>query len=227
MNKGLLFGSLATLTLITLGAFINSRIPRQPSGLQWESTHLTFDLPAGVSTYETTFNFKNISNHTVTIQSVRPDCNCLIPKVSKTAIAPRESGKIDVIFDPGDRAGTLERTIEVQTKEFPKEPIKLNLTYHVPELVHVTHRLILWKLNDKPAPQEIDLQMPTEKVRVTGVRTSNQFVKCVVIPVTEGREYKIRVTPNNLSVPHQSVLMIDTDYPKTPWNRIVANVKVQ
>ena len=196
-------------------------------GLRWNTLSQSFNLPAGTSTHQTTFHFQNVSHSPINIQSVQPDCNCLVPNLTKRAIAPGESGDLTVIFDPGDRAGTLKRTLKVWTKEFPKEPAILTLTYTIPELIKVSNRLLMWPLKSNLQPQDISIEMPDESIRVTSVRSSNQVFDCKVVPVAEGHEYKIEVTPRDSSTPKQSVLIISTDYPKAPWNRIVANVRIE
>ena len=227
MNKKTLIG-LFILTILScmIGLILNQKSLNQ-GGLHWQTLSQRFDLPPGTTTHSSSFAFRNNSSRPITLLSVKPDCNCLLPAFAQATIAPGGTGKIEVNFNPGDRAGTLQRTLVVRTKEFPNQIVRLGLTYHIPELVQISHRLLLWSAKDKPIPQEIELKMPDQKIKVTGVRSSSQDFACEILPIADGRDYKVRITPLQLTRAKQSILLIDTDFPSAPWNRIVAQARVQ
>ena len=214
------------LVLAVLTFLIIQEDSLQKAGLHWETLHQRFDLPAGAATHSAAFHFKNTSNQPITILTIKPDCNCLVSKIAQSTIAPGASGQIDIIFNPGDRSGIQKRSIEVRTKEFPGQVANLKLTYYIPELIRVSHRLLFWTRQGDPTSQEIELTMPDQDIKVTGVRSTNSDFTCEVITVAEGRDYKVKVTPVDVTTARQSLLLIDTDYPKAPWNRLVANVKI-
>ncbi|HNW89802.1 MAG TPA: DUF1573 domain-containing protein [Bacteroidales bacterium] len=63
------------------------------------------------------YTFANKGNDTLRIVSVKPSCGCTTADWTKTAVAPKKSGFVEVEFDPAQRPGTFNKGIAVTTND--------------------------------------------------------------------------------------------------------------
>jgi len=66
-----------------------------------------------------TFKFKNTGGSDLIIADVSTTCGCTIPKWSRKPIKPGDEGKIDVVFNSSNRAGSNNKSITVMTNSQP------------------------------------------------------------------------------------------------------------
>ena len=66
---------------------------------------------AGVVNYD--FMFTNAGNAPLLIKNVSASCGCTVPHWTKEPIAPGNSGKISVAFDPNNKPGSFSKTLTV------------------------------------------------------------------------------------------------------------------
>ncbi len=62
-----------------------------------------------------TFKYRNSAGGKLLITSASASCGCTVPKYSKEALAPGESGGIEVVFDTRGRQGLQEKTIAIRS----------------------------------------------------------------------------------------------------------------
>jgi hypothetical protein len=104
---------------------------RPPSG---GTTTISFDRTAHdfgrVETgpiYSTSFKFKNTGSENLYISAADASCGCTVPKWSKDAIKPGDTGEIYVQFDSKGRQGQQLKTVTVTTNtEPPQNVLTLN-----------------------------------------------------------------------------------------------------
>jgi hypothetical protein len=64
------------------------------------------------------FKFKNTGNDSLRIYFAQGSCGCTVPTYKKEAIAPGESGEIEVRYDT-NRLGPFQKSVTLQTNQKP------------------------------------------------------------------------------------------------------------
>ena len=73
----------------------------------------------------TSFAFENKGNKEVTVTNIAVSCGCTTPSYPEEAIAPGDTGRIVVTFDPMDRPGKFEKNVGVETDNTPRLILKI------------------------------------------------------------------------------------------------------
>ncbi|WMN11192.1 DUF1573 domain-containing protein [Marivirga salinae] len=81
----------------------------------------TIEEKAGQVKY--TFNFFNSGSDSIRLTSVRASCGCTTPFWEKSALMPGDTGKIEVAYNPLNRAGKFAKTVTVRTSSEPETKI--------------------------------------------------------------------------------------------------------
>lgn len=81
----------------------------------------TIDEDMGKASRELTF--VNCGTEDVAITDVRPTCGCTAGRYSKRAIAPGDTGRVTVIYDPEGRPGPFEKDVIVYVTSEPKRHV--------------------------------------------------------------------------------------------------------
>ncbi len=100
-------------------------------GLKFE--HETFDYGTIDQGEKITveFPFKNTSDRTITIDSIRASCGCTVPVLDKKVYAPGESEIIKATFDSARRQGVNTKTVTVRTDDAAQAEYKLSFKGNV------------------------------------------------------------------------------------------------
>lgn len=69
----------------------------------------------------TTFEFANVSKKPITIDHVQASCGCTTPQWTKTAVAPKKKGFINVTYNPSGRPGNFSKSITVKYHDTSEE----------------------------------------------------------------------------------------------------------
>lgn len=155
--------------------------PGGPTGVQGPSPHGAPAQPADLSkcalVFETmrhdwgeitdtspaqfTFKFKNTSDKTITISSVRATCGCTTPQLTKKTYNPGEQGEIPVTFNPQNRKGPQTKQVIVESDDPNCSRLELTLTSNVSPLVFIEPSKIFFQ-------EAMRGQGVTQTVTVTG-----------------------------------------------------------
>lgn len=60
-----------------------------------------------------TFTFTNTGSSPIVIERVTSDCGCTVPKYSSEPVRPKQTGTIEVVFDPMNYDGRFSKTVSV------------------------------------------------------------------------------------------------------------------
>ncbi len=162
------------------------------------------------------FTFKNVGKDVVTFSSVKSSCGCCTVAMNdKQTYKPGETGEVTGTFTIGNRLGVQQKTIAAASND-PKDPLViLTLRIHIPEMLKITPAVLNWNPGDGKASKTITIQVVgDEKVRVQSVSSADARVKLELKEVKAGREYRMIVTPSDVSKTFGSILYIKTDTPK-------------
>ena len=103
-------------TLFTLLALTTS-VVAQPR-LAFEAETYDFGrFSEADGTVHHTFRFTNAGDAPLRVERVEAACGCTTPTWTETAVAPGESGVLEVVYDPAGRPGPFDKTVFVATED--------------------------------------------------------------------------------------------------------------
>lgn len=160
---------------ILLAAENPSQVP-QPA-IQMENTRYDFGMAGRQETISHIFEFQNVGDEDLLIESVKATCGCVAELLSSPKIPPGASGSIRVSVETGVFPGPRNESILVKTNDPHKPEIELKVTGSVktgigvmPEFVHfgeipkgqmVSRTIQLLQLSDAPLElKRIDASSP-------------------------------------------------------------------
>lgn len=131
---------------------------------------------------EHVFIVRNKGNAPLTIKSVRPSCGCTAIASSASVIAPGRSGEIKTTFNSANYAGTIHKTVAVESND-PKAPASvLTIKGTVIEDIQL-------------APRQLDLgQVRVGTVRKTTVTVTNRGRKPLRLTAVKSSLPQLAVT---------------------------------
>jgi len=101
--------------------------------MKWESEELKFTPSPADKKVVAHFKFKNVGPEEVKISSVKTSCSCTNAVASQKNIAPGESAEITVTFTFGNRAGSQEKIILVQSNDLRRPNTVLKMKVNIPK----------------------------------------------------------------------------------------------
>ncbi len=171
------------------------------------------------------FDFQNNSDQTITILNFNAPCTCLNVKLR------REDQKESFVFEPGVKGtvigmldfenfkGTIDKVIEIRTDqdEGKKPSIVLTCRVTIPVLIRTDKANLGWKVGADLTPQEFRIIVSEESESLikiiddqAGYGVDANF-KYEMEMITDGREYKVTVTPLHTKSPSIGVVKFMTD----------------
>lgn len=171
------------------------------------------------------FDFQNNSDKVITIVNFNAPCTCLNVRLR------REDNKESLVFEPGVKGtfigvlefgnfkGTIDKVIEIRTDqdEGKKPSIVLTCRVTIPVLIAPDKQQLNWVVGAELEPKEFMIKVADESE--TGIKIVDQKPGYGVSEnfdfkletITEGREYKVTVTPLNTKEPSIGVIKFYTD----------------
>jgi hypothetical protein len=120
-----------TLTFFVLfmsfASFAQETVIGEAPKIEFEQKLFDFGVISQGDTIFHTFNFKNNGTAPLSILSAVGSCGCTVPSYSKTAVAPGESGKVDVKFNSAGKLGGQNKTVTLITNDLTARQIILIL----------------------------------------------------------------------------------------------------
>lgn len=127
-------------------------------GLTWTTTEQEIAAGVGEAEVKATFVFRNTGDEPVTISRVKTSCGCTTAGLEKKTYAPGESGQIALSLKTVGR-GPEQTVISQVFTDQQKTPHYLKFTAQIPVPVTADRRVIIWRLDQKPEPQELVLTL--------------------------------------------------------------------
>ncbi len=182
--------------------------------LRWEAREMEFHPTVADTNVVGRYVFRNMGDYPVQIDSVRTSCGCTTASLPKKLYAPAESGEITVTFDIGQRLGDQHKEIMVMTNDPRESMVLLKMNIHIPEVLLFNPAFVFWNQDEAAESKMINIQIGiATNVHVIAVESNNEKLKPELMEVVPGREYQIRVKPENTSEPVMATLVLRTDFP--------------
>ncbi len=190
--------------------------PLHAAGLEFKTPLQEIHAPADAKIVTAEFEFTNLTDKPVQIQKFDAGCSCMSVKIkdSKMKYAPGESGLLRADFEMGNFSGTVDKMVALWLDgDAPSEPsTKLTVRVHIPVLVSLEPKTLVWALNGDATPQTIRITMNQEQpIRVTAVNSSSPAFQHELKTIEEGKSYELIVTPMEIGSPGMGILRIETD----------------
>ncbi|MCF6311637.1 MAG: DUF1573 domain-containing protein [Verrucomicrobiales bacterium] len=193
--------------------------------LSWERSHIDASFHPKDGELILIYPFTVTGKEAVTIKSVTPDCDCLVVPLPQKTFQPGETGQLEVKFLAGTRTGKQERVIEVSI-EGQKQVIKLTATIEVPEIINAEPKALIWKVGEDAKSKEITLNL-SEALKITSSQSSSKHFQVELIESSPNKIWTIKITPKDTNKSRSSMIMLRTDYPHRPWDRMVINARIE
>jgi len=174
------------------------------------------NVAVDATTLDVDFPFSNKTDKPVTISKVQASCSCMNVGVKggKQRYEPGESGVIRATFDMRNQTGDVERLTHVWLQGDPEEKpsVKLEVKFHIPELVKPEPRTLRWEVGEAPSPKTIRIVMSGDQpIHVQNVISPPANFKHELKTIADGKEYELVVTPGATTSPAIGVYRLETD----------------
>ncbi len=156
--------------------------------------------------YAFCFPFVNDANDVVRITNMETSCSCTIAELEKTSYKPNESGKIDGVFNIGNRTGVQRTEIIVHTDNISQPKIKLSVSLKIQAPVEIKPRLIYWKRLSEVFPKNVVLKIVNDKWRIKSIDYDKSQI--VLDKSSESNGCNLRISPISTKENMQNVVKI-------------------
>ncbi|MCU0447046.1 MAG: DUF1573 domain-containing protein [Microscillaceae bacterium] len=182
--------------------------------------------PAQVS-----FEFTNTGTSPLTVTNVQPSCGCTTPTWTKEAIAPGKTGIITASYDPVNRPGRFDKTINVYTDGQPNQLVLRIMGEVIPRPRGIND----WYPNEIGSIRVVNRNVYFNQVYHDGKATQkltfyNQSAKPITINVaqtlTSAPKHILLEIPKNVIQPQDSVqIQVTFDATKqSDWDYVSSQV---
>lgn len=165
----------------------------------------------GLATYE--FAFKNDGNAPLILTNVKASCGCTTPEWSREPLAPGQTGKIKVSYNPKNRPGSFIKSITVNSnadKPVNSLTIRGNVankpadpyaaySYSIGALKATSSNLNLGTVNNNQTVEKsIDIINSGDKPVKASITTPGEYITATTVPATlkKGEKGKIMIRYN-------------------------------
>ncbi len=177
--------------------------------LVWDHQQLEFHPSLSATEVKAEFRFVNRGKDPVTIEAIAPSCGCTTAVTDKMTYRPGEKGTIEATLHVGELTGLQNKSINLRIKG-EAQPILLTMITHLPDLMTISPRMVSWPVGGHQEPLTITLTVqPDVKLRVNRVLSTDPGISAELQSVSEGKLYRVVVTPRQGTGPLIAVLSID------------------
>jgi Protein of unknown function (DUF1573) len=184
---------------------------RAHAGLSWEQTQIELRPKPGDAAAVASFKYKNTGDKSVRFLSVRSSCGCTTASLKKDDVAPGESGEINATFKIGDRTGTQEKKVWIETDDPAQPQAELVLRAIIPQLLELRPSFVYWENNEPVKPKTITVKAAKELNALSLKVSSSSSDFITRVSSSRPNEFKIEVQPRDTKHPATSSLVIQPD----------------
>jgi hypothetical protein len=184
--------------------------------LAWEKTEIELHPKIGDKEAVAQFRYENKGTKPINFKNVRSSCGCTVASLKKNDVAPGEKGEITATFNIGNRTGTQQKAVMVETDDPEHPSLNLQMRIVIPQEVEVQPSFVFWQSGEAPKPKTITVKAG-EGIAVTklDVTSSSPDFTTQVKNGSRAGEFVISVTPKDTGRLLSTTLTIKPDYPKT------------
>lgn len=195
--------------------------------LKFDSSNIAVNTKPDELRITVRYPFVNDSGGVVEIKDVVMGCTCTHASFvdDKRVYQPQQKGALDVTMDLGTFTGSVTKHVTLIPKE--GEPMVLNLTCNIPEVVEVRPKTLKWTVDGDATPQTIDIFMRSpEPIKLKEVSATTRDFDFDIKTVEKGRHYQVIVRPLSLKGRAHGNLFFHTDSPIKRYAQAFATVHI-
>ena len=177
------------ITLAALGLVLNGQPKMQLSSAEHDFG--SFKEEAGRQTYN--FSVTNSGTAPLVIQNIVASCGCTQPEWTKSPIPPGGKGVITAIYDPANRPGQFEKTLNVYTNSKP-EVVVLTIKGEVLQRERTVDELFTWPVGK--------VRFESNHLAFTNIMKTEKKIRVMPVINTSTEPVKIEfdITPPHLTL---------------------------
>ena len=160
------------------------------ASLSFTSEEIRDKLYERIDEYRFSFEFYNDSDVPVKIINIISSCDCVKIESDKKTYQPNEEGKINGVFDIGDRTGYQKKEFIVITDENNSSKYKLTLSLDITAPSMILPRLLTWKYGDD-STKEFYVKI-SNKFKISKIEYDNNFF---LVKILIKEQNKVKVKP--------------------------------
>ena len=200
----------------------------KPSPDEWisgvfTSTEVKIQVEPGKDSFTAEWEYTNPYELPLVVQEVDSSCGCLASKAADyKQVGKGGSGKILAQFTPGNRRGTLRKSIHVRFVGYEK-PVELVMEAKIPSPVELSTQELTWTVGKLDQKQVVEVTSGTaQDFQITGLRGVSESLFMIHKEViSANRHYRLHITPTGKPSPGIQTLQVLTDSPD-PRDRVTA-----
>jgi hypothetical protein len=169
--------------------------------IQWASTTTFTAVTPGVGRATAQFTFANTGTYPVKVVGTHTSCGCTAAVSDGRAVAPGQTGKIDISFKTLNRRGLYEEPILIDTDDPKAKQSTLTLRVLIRDAVELLPTLLFWQPGEPLTAKVIRITV-NDGFAVKGIDATcpNPDVDIHLETVKPGADYKLTVTPKTQHV---------------------------
>jgi len=185
--------------------------------ITWEKSKIELTASIEDSAAEVEFTFTNTGPHPVKIIKTRTSCGCTVASQSlDSPYPPGQQGHIKVIFTFGERTGTHENKITVETAEIlpdgsqgKPEIHHLSLVVNIPPAIKIEPGFLYWLPREAKNPKTARVTVADNlDIEVYGIRVGDPALDAKFKTITPKKEYEITITPGEETFKEGSTTLV-------------------
>jgi hypothetical protein len=170
--------------------------------VQWQSVEDYAELTAAMTEYKAKFVFRNTSNEAVFLTNVVGSCHCSSRiEWSKGAIAPGQTGFVDIVVDLKDKQGLWSQMCVAKVSGGHGELEQtLDVRLLIPTVITLGETMFLWKVGDCGTRQTGISADPRFEVRIDGAESRKAGFVLALHPTNEPSRQSLEISPGDKDV---------------------------
>jgi len=195
-------------------------------GFSFINTRIAVTVKPDDKTVVIPFEFENKTDKKLIISRYDSACSCISARVAepqgKMAYKPGEKGRIEVTFELGSFSGQQEKTLLLWTTDDPAEKPSSILTsaITIPVLFEISPKTLFWDQNGQGEAKTITLKVHNDQpIHILKHSGTNKDFPYELKTIRDGWEYKLIVTPTQITSAGMGMIKITTDSPISRYKR--------
>lgn len=187
-------------------------------------------IKARVGTEEVAFVYtaRNQGTKPVRITRVDSGCACIEESVRPEVIPPGETATITAIYETGRLSGLAEKILSIETDQEGVGAAHLMVKLEMQPVYLIDRELTTWKKGEQPSTKTVTFESVAElPIAVLDAKSSRPEVEARVETVSEGKEYRIHLTPTSTADNLLGMIRLETDCDIEGHSRPLLYVTIQ
>lgn len=181
-------------------------------GIEFESTSLKVDAPAGADDAVFVFKFKVTGDKSVQIKDMKVSCGCLEATTAHSEYGPGSTGEIKITLTIGSVEGEMQKPTTVFTNDPENPSIQLDAIVNVKKIFEFTPMTTSWEVGDEAKPKTVRIKiLGPDPIKIVKYSSTRENVEAEMKEVTVGREYELTLTPKSTAQPELGLISMETD----------------